>query len=96
MEENASLLTSNTAIPCDFNITKDTLDLEINSKCKSNFQTLSGIHSQSKHKYTNTFGDSNIQYHDFDNGNALTFKDKYIDYYNKNCKIPPGVHMTPL
>ena len=23
------------------------------------------------------FGDSNIQYHDFNNGNTLTFKDKY-------------------
>ena len=36
-----------------------------------------GIHSQSKHKYRNVFGDSNIKYHDFDNGDALTFKDKY-------------------
>ena len=36
-----------------------------------------GIHSQSKHKYRNVFGDSNIQYQDFNNGVALTFKDKY-------------------
>ena len=36
-----------------------------------------GIHSQSKHKYRNVFGNSNIQYHDFNNGDALTFKDKY-------------------
>ena len=36
-----------------------------------------GIHSQSKHKHRNVFGDSNIQYHDFNNGDALTFKDKY-------------------
>ena len=36
-----------------------------------------GIHSQSKHKYRNVFGDSNIQYHDFNNGDALIFKDKY-------------------
>ena len=36
-----------------------------------------GIHSQSKHKYRNVFGDSNIQYHDFNNGDALTFQDKY-------------------
>ena len=35
-----------------------------------------GIHLQSKHKYRNVFGNSNIQYHDFDNGDALTFKDK--------------------
>ena len=36
------------------------------------------IYSQSKHKYRNVFNDSNIQYHDFDNGDALTFKDKYM------------------
>ena len=35
-----------------------------------------GIHFQSKHKYRNVFGNSNIQYHDFNNGDALTFKDK--------------------
>ena len=35
---------------------------------------------QSKSKITQTMGihsQSNIQYHDFDNGDALTFKDKY-------------------
>ena len=32
-----------------------------------------GIHSQSKHKYRNIFSDLNIQYHDFNNGDALTF-----------------------
>ena len=36
-----------------------------------------GFHSQSKHKYRNIFGDLNIQYHDFNNGDALTFQDKY-------------------
>ena len=77
MEENASLFTSDTATPCDFNITEDTLDLEINSKYKSNSTILLGTHSQSKHKYRNAIGNSNIHYHDFDNGDALTFKDKY-------------------
>ena len=36
-----------------------------------------GMHSQSKHKYRNTFGESNIQYHNFDNQDSLTFTDKY-------------------
>ena len=36
-----------------------------------------GIHSKSIHTYHNVFGDANIQYHDFDNGDALTFTDKY-------------------
>ena len=35
------------------------------------------IHLQSKHKYRNVFGDLNIQYHDFNNGDALIFRDKY-------------------
>ena len=36
-----------------------------------------GIHLQNKHKYRNAFGDLNIQHHDFNNGDALTFKDNY-------------------
>ena len=96
MEENASLFTSNTTTPCDFNITEDALDLEVNSKCKSNSKILSGIHLQSKHKYRNAFHNSNIQYHNFDNGDALTFKDKYTTLLHKNCKILIGVYMIPF
>ena len=88
MEENASLFTSDTATPCNFNITEDTLDLEINSECKSNSKTLLGIHLQSKHKHRNTFGNSNIQYHDFDNGDALTFKDKYTALLQQELQNP--------
>ena len=47
-----------------------------------------GIHSQSKHKYRNTFGDSNIQYHDFDNGDALNFKDKYTALLQQELQNP--------
>ena len=28
-------------------------------------------------KYRDTFGDAHIQYHDFDNGDAFIYKDKY-------------------
>ena len=58
MEENASLFTSDAATPCDFNITVETLDLEINSKHKLDSKTLLGIHSHSKYKYRNTFRNS--------------------------------------
>ena len=88
MEENASLFTSDTSTPCDFNITEDTPDLEINSDCKSNSKTLSVIHSQSKHKCRNTFGDSNIQYHDCNNGDALNFKDKYTALLQQELQNP--------
>ena len=47
-----------------------------------------GIHSQSKHKYRNVFGDSNIQYHDFNNGDALTFKDNYTALLQQELQNP--------
>ena len=47
-----------------------------------------GIHSQSKHKYRNVFGDLNIQYHDFNNGDALTFKDKYTALLQQELQNP--------
>ena len=43
---------------------------------------------QSKHKYRNVFGDSNIQYHDFNNGDALTFKDKYTALLQQELQNP--------
>ena len=88
MEKNASLFTSDTGTSCNFNITEDTSDLETTSKGQSKFKILSGIHSQSKHKYRNTIGDSNIQYYDFDNGDALTFKDKYTTVLQQEMQNP--------
>ena len=74
MEEDASLFTSDTATPCDYNITNGVPNLDTISENKSKIISPMGIHLQ---KYRNVFGDSNIQYHDFNNGDALTFKDKY-------------------
>ena len=74
---DASLLTADTTTPCDYNITEGVLNSDTISERKSNITQPIGIHLQSKHKYRNVFGDSNIQYHDFNNGDALTFKDKY-------------------
>ena len=77
MEEDASVFTIDTATPCDYNITNGVQNSDTTSE--GNFKIISpmGIHSQSKHKYRNVFGNSNIQYRDFNNGDALTFKDKY-------------------
>ena len=96
VEEKASLFISDTATPCDFNITEDTPDLEINSKCKLDSKTLLGIHSQSEHKYRNTFGNSNIQYHDFDNGDALNFKDKYTTLLQQELQNPYWCLHNPI
>ena len=78
MEEDASLFTSDTATSCDYNITNSVQNSNTILEGKSKIISPMGIHLQSKHKYRNVFGDSNIQYHDFNNGDALTFKDKYI------------------
>ena len=74
-EVDASLFTTNTATPCDNNITEDVLNSDTIPQSKSKITQPMGMHLQSKHKYV--FGNSNIQYHDFNNGDALTFKDKY-------------------
>ena len=76
-EEDASLFTTNTTTPCDYNITKGVPNSDTILENKSKIISLMVIHLQSKHKYRNVFGDLNVQYHDFNNGDALTFKDKY-------------------
>ena len=46
------------------------------------------IHSQRKHIYRNTFGDAHIQYHDFDNQDSLTFRDKYTALLQQESQNP--------
>ena len=88
MEEDASLFTSDTAAPCDYNITNGVQNSDTNSEDKSKIISPMGIHLQSKHKYRNVFGDLNIQYHDFNNGDALTFKDKYTALLQQELQNP--------
>ena len=76
-EVDASLFTTDTTTPCDYNISVDTSNLNSSHENKPNTIPSRGIHSKCKHKYRNVFGYANIQYHDFDNGDALTFTDKY-------------------
>ena len=78
IEENTSSFADDTTTPCDFNITGQYLDTENASDTNACYMPKQpGIHSQQKHTYRNTFGESNIQYHDFDNQDSLTFSDKY-------------------
>ena len=89
MEENASLFTNNSATPCDFNITNQNSDTDnANETNISNALKQFGVHSQSKHKNRNTFGKSNIQYHEFDNQDALTFTDKYTALLQQELQNP--------
>ena len=64
-------------------LTQTTHDMNI-----SNAPKQFGMHSQSKHKYRNTFGKSNIQYHDFDKKDALTFADKYMALLQQELQNP--------
>ena len=87
-EVDASLFITNIATPCDYNITTDLPNSDNVQDSKASIKQPMGIHSQSKHKYRNVFGDSNIQYHDFDNGDALIFKDKYTALLQQELQNP--------
>ena len=87
-EEDASLFTSNTAAPCDYNITNGVPNSDTILENKSKIISPMEIHLQSKHKYRNVFGDLNIQYHDFNNGDALTFKDNYTALLQQELQNP--------
>ena len=83
-EGDASLFTTDTTTPCDHNIS---FDISFLRKIKLIIQP-KGIHSKSKHKHRNVFSDSDIQYHDFDNGDALTFTDKYTALLQQELQNP--------
>ena len=89
MEENASLFTDDAATPCDFNITnQNSVTENTNDTSIPHTPKQSGIHVQSKHICRNTFGESNIQYHNFDNQNSLTFRDKYTALLQQELQNP--------
>ena len=78
IEENTSSFTYDTDTHCDFSIVDHNSDTENTNDTHTYFLPKQpSIHSQRKHAYRNTFGDSHIQYHDFDNQDSLTFRDKY-------------------
>ena len=89
MEENASSFTDDTDNCFDFSITGHTLDTEntndIHTCLMPKYAT---IHSQRKHAYRNTFGNTHIQYHDFDNQDPLTFIDKYTALLQQELQNP--------
>ena len=89
MEENASSFTDDTNTRCDFSITDHTLDTEnANDTHSCLMPKYPTIHSQRKHVYRNTFGDAHIQYHDFDNQDSLTFRDKYTALLQQELQNP--------
>ena len=72
-----SLCTTYTSTPCTFNVITSDPETDTQSDHHNSNQKTRGTYFYSKHKYRNNFGDSHIQYHDFDNGDTLNFTDKY-------------------
>ena len=89
IEENGSSFTDDTTTLCDFSIVDHHSDMEntndIHTHCMPKHPS---IHSQRKHAYRNIFGESNIQYHDFDNQYSLTFTDKYMALLQQELQNP--------
>ena len=78
MEENASSFADDANTLCDFSIVDHNSNTENTNDTHTHFAPkYPGIHSQRKHLYRNTFGDSHIQYDDFDNQDSLALKHKY-------------------
>ena len=73
---------------CAFNITPLNLETESEKDMNDTPQNNTGIHFYSKHKYRDTFGDAHIQYHDFDNGDAFVYKDKYTALLQQELQNP--------
>ena len=89
MEENISSFADDTDTHCDFSITDHTLDTENANDIHTCFMPkYPAIHSQRNHAYRNTFGDAHIQYHDFDNQDSLTFRDKYTALIQQELQNP--------
>ena len=89
MKENTSSFTDDTNTHCDFSTADHNSDTENTHDTHTclvpEYPT---IHSQRKHVYRNTFGDSHIQYHDFDNHDSLTFRDKYMVLLQQELQNP--------
>ena len=89
IEENASSFADDADTLCDFSIVNHNSDTENTNDTHTHLTPkYPGIHSQRKHAYRNTCGDSHIQYHDFDNQDSLTFRDKYTALLQQELQNP--------
>ena len=89
MEERMSSFTDDTDTHCGYNISDHTSDTENVNETHTDFvPKYPTIHSQRKHVDRDTFGDAHIQYHDFDNQDSLTFRDKYTALLQQELQNP--------
>ena len=88
-KESASSFTDDTDMHCNYSISNHTPDTENANDTHMNFAPKYPTrHSQRKHAYRDTFGNAHIQYHDFDNQDLLTFKDKYTALLQQELQNP--------
>ena len=88
-EESTTLFTDDTDTHCDYSISDHTLDTDNLNDIHRNFvPKYPTIHSQRKHAYRDTFGNAHIQYHNFDNQDLVTFKDKYTASLQQKLQNP--------
>ena len=85
---DASLFMSDTSTQCAFNIIPSNLEMETDKQTEETPQNNTDIPFHIKHKYRDTFGDAHLQYHDFDNGDAFTYKDKYTALLQQELQNP--------
>ena len=89
IEENVSSFADDTDTLCDFSIVDHNSDAENTNDTHTHYMPkYPAIHLQRKHAYRNTFGNSYIQYHDFDNQDSLTFTDKYTALLQQELQNP--------
>ena len=87
-EMDTSLFTTDTSTPCAFNITPSDFMTESQEDLHDHPHNNTRIHFCSEHKYRDTFGGAQIQYHDFDNGDAFIYKDKYTALLQQEFQNP--------
>ena len=88
-KESVSSFTDDTDTHCDYSISNHAPDIENANDTHTDFLPKHPtIHSQRKHTYRDTFGNAHIQYHDFDNQDLLTFKDKCTALLQQELQNP--------
>ena len=89
IKENASSFADDADTLCDFSIVNHNSDTENTNDTHMHLvPKYPSIHSQRKHAYRNTFDNSHIQYHDFDNQDSPTFRDKYTALLQQELQNP--------
>ena len=88
-EESTLSFTDDTDTHCNYNISAHNSDIpNIDDTYKSFTPKHPAAHLQQKHAYRDTFGDTHIQYHEFDNKDLLTVRDKYTALLQQELQNP--------